>query len=112
VVGLDDLDEEGTGGERTPSQEPDEHPEGALVRKEEANRVHAALDLLPSHYARALEWKYLERASVEEIAARLRLGAKAAESLLSRARRAFREGYERLCGSGRARVAPFAARGG
>ena len=73
-------------------------PEGALARKEEARHVHAALDLLPPRYARALEWKYVERLPVKEIAERLRLGAKAAESLLTRARQAFREGYERVRG--------------
>lgn len=68
-------------------------PEGALARKEEVRHVHAVLDLLPPRYARALEWKYVERVSVKEIAERLRVGAKAAESLLTRARQAFREGY-------------------
>lgn len=71
-------------------------PEEALARKERVRSVHAALDLLPPRYARALEWKYVERLSVKEIAERLRLGAKAAESLLTRARQAFREGYERV----------------
>jgi RNA polymerase sigma-70 factor (ECF subfamily) len=71
-------------------------PEGALARKEEVRHVHAVLDLLPPRYARALEWKYIERLSVKEIAERLRLGAKAAESLLTRARQAFREGYEQV----------------
>lgn len=71
-------------------------PEGALARKEEVRHVHAALDLLPPRYARALEWKYVERVPVKEIAERLRLGAKAAESLLTRARQAFREGYEQV----------------
>jgi RNA polymerase sigma-70 factor, ECF subfamily len=71
-------------------------PEGALARKEEVRHVHAVLDLLPPRYARALEWKYVERVSVKEIAERLRVGAKAAESLLTRARQAFREGYEQV----------------
>lgn len=71
-------------------------PEGALARKEEARHVHAALDLLPPRYARALEWKYVERLPVKEIAERLRVGAKAAESLLTRARQAFRQGYEQV----------------
>lgn len=73
-------------------------PEGALARKEEVRHVHAVLDLLPPRYASALEWKYVERVSVKEIAERLRVGAKAAESLLTRARQAFREGYERKRG--------------
>ena len=68
-------------------------PEGALLRRERASLVHMALDLLPPHYAQALEWKYLERLSVEEIGVRLRLRTKAAESLLTRAREAFRQGY-------------------
>jgi RNA polymerase sigma-70 factor (ECF subfamily) len=71
-------------------------PEGALARKERVRHVHAALDLLPPRYARALEWKYVERLSVKEIGERLRLGAKAAESLLTRARQAFRQGYEQV----------------
>lgn len=90
--------------------EPGEHPEGALARKEEAHLVHAALDLLPPHYARALEWKYVDRVPVKEIAVRLRLGAKAAESLLTRARQAFREGYDRLNRGGGSHAA-HAARG-
>jgi RNA polymerase sigma-70 factor (ECF subfamily) len=63
---------------------------------ETAERVHAALDRLPANYARAMEWRYLDGVDVPEIARRLDLTYKAAESLLSRARRAFRETYERL----------------
>jgi DNA-directed RNA polymerase specialized sigma24 family protein len=58
--------------------------------------VHAALDRLPPGYARAVEWRYLEGLAVEEIAHRLELTYKAAESLLSRARKAFRDAYEYL----------------
>lgn len=101
VVGLDEDTPE---ADVSPLREPGEHPEGALARKEEARCVHAALDLLPPHYARALEWKYLDRLPVEEIAARLRVGSKAAESLLTRARRAFREGYERMSHRDRSRI--------
>ncbi|MFN7963688.1 MAG: sigma-70 family RNA polymerase sigma factor [Thermoanaerobaculia bacterium] len=82
----------------------------ALATREEAERVHRALDQLPPRYARALEWKYWERLSVEEIAGRLGLGAKAAESLLSRARAAFRQGYRHL--SEGARVVALKAEGG
>jgi RNA polymerase sigma-70 factor (ECF subfamily) len=70
-----------------------ESPEQALLQKEVARRVHGVLDALPRHYADALEWKYLEGMSVNEIAARLELSAKAAESLLTRAREAFRDGF-------------------
>jgi RNA polymerase sigma-70 factor (ECF subfamily) len=56
--------------------------------------VHLTLDLLPEHYARALQWKYVDGLSVEQIATRLGLSGKAAESLLTRARQAFRDGYQ------------------
>ncbi len=73
-------------------------PESALLRQEGAHLVHMALDGLPEHYARALEWKYLDRLSVEDIAARMDVRPKAAESLLTRARQAFRTIYESLEG--------------
>ena len=53
--------------------------------------IQATLDYLPSHYGNVLEWKYIEDNSVAEIAARLDIAPKAAESLLTRARKAFRE---------------------
>ncbi|MEM8932146.1 MAG: sigma-70 family RNA polymerase sigma factor [Acidobacteriota bacterium] len=74
----------------------DEGPAADLRRRELARRVRATLDRLPAHYGRALEWKYLEESSVAEIAARLDLGPKAAESLLTRARAAFRDAYREL----------------
>ena len=51
---------------------------------------------LPPHYADALEWKYIDGLTVQEIATRMDLGAKAAESLLTRARRAFRDAFQSL----------------
>lgn len=66
-------------------------PEEELRRSELARRVWVALDALPPRYGDALEWKYVQGLSVEEIARRLGIGAKAAESLLTRAREAFRE---------------------
>jgi RNA polymerase sigma-70 factor, ECF subfamily len=70
--------------------------EATLLRREEIDSVHLALDLLPEHYARALEWKYVERLPVAEIASRMGVQTKAAESLLTRARQAFRTSYEGL----------------
>lgn len=69
-------------------------PEEALHRAEVGRLVRAALDALPPRYGRALEWKYLEGRSVIEVARRLEVGPKAAESLLTRARIAFREAFE------------------
>jgi RNA polymerase sigma-70 factor (ECF subfamily) len=68
-------------------------PEQAARQTELASRVHVVLDLLPHRYGDVLEWKYLEGASVAEIASRLGLTPKAAESMLTRARDAFRERF-------------------
>jgi len=70
-----------------------EDPESALQRGEVARLVQLTLDALPRAYGDALEWKYVHGHSVREIAARLNLGEKAAESLLTRARQAFRDGF-------------------
>lgn len=71
-------------------------PDRELLRTEVGEHVHQALDLLAEHYARALEWKYLEGISVAEIGRRLSLSPKAAESVLTRARAAFRQRYGEL----------------
>ncbi|MBD3869197.1 MAG: sigma-70 family RNA polymerase sigma factor [Acidobacteria bacterium] len=74
-------------------------PESRLEQMELTRLVHVALDRLPGRYANALEWKYLEGVSVREIAQRLDLSTKAAESLLTRARGAFRDGFSSLTGN-------------
>lgn len=68
-------------------------PQEALQRQELARLVQVTLDHLPPKYGDALEWKYIHGLSVKEIAVRLEVGPKAAESLLGRARKAFREGF-------------------
>jgi len=68
-------------------------PEDLLGREETARLVHATLDRLPFGYANALEWKYVEGLPVRDIAERLAISPKAAESLLTRARNAFRDGF-------------------
>ncbi len=68
-------------------------PRACLDRSELLRSVHATLDRLPQHYAQALSWKYLDEQPVKTIASRLDLHPKAAESLLTRARQAFREGF-------------------
>ncbi len=73
-----------------------EGPENAFDRAEIGRLVQVALDQLPSHYGHALEWKYLEGLSVKEIAEKLKLSPKAVESLLTRAREAFRDGFSTL----------------
>ena len=66
-------------------------PEAVAHREDLAGLVHAALDYLPSRYARVLELKYLEDLSVEAIATRLGVTVIAVQSLLARARQAFRD---------------------
>jgi RNA polymerase sigma-70 factor (ECF subfamily) len=68
-------------------------------RAESARIVRVVLDRLPSSYGDALEWKYIEGQSVEAIGERLGIGTIAAQSLLARARRAFREGLESVFGA-------------
>lgn len=73
-----------------------EGPEESLRRREIERLVHVTLDHLPARYANALEWKYAEGLPVREIASRLGVSPKAAESLLTRAREAFRDGFSTL----------------
>jgi len=61
--------------------------------------VHSVLDRLPGRYGEALELKYIEGRSVEEIGERLGIGHTAAQSLLARARVAFRNGMETVFGA-------------
>ena len=67
--------------------------------------MRTVLDRLPASYGDALEWKYIEGQSVEAIGERLGIGTTAAQSLLARARRAFREGLEKVFGAEAADIA-------
>lgn len=70
---------------------------GRLYRRHELSRlIQVALDHLPPRYGDALEWKYIQGYSVKEIAGRLEVSPEAAQSLLARAKRAFRDVYGTL----------------
>lgn len=71
---------------------------GRFEREELARMVWAVLDHLPIRYGNALRWKYIQGLSVREIALRLGVTSKAAESLLTRARQAFRDGFVAVAG--------------
>jgi RNA polymerase sigma-70 factor (ECF subfamily) len=71
-------------------------PDEQLRRSEVARLVQVTLDCLPDPYGNALEWKYIQGWSVDEIARQLQVGPKAAESLLTRARQAFRDAFADL----------------
>ena len=68
-------------------------------RAEFGHLVQSVLDRLPARYGDALEWKYVEGHSVEEIGQRLGIGHTAAQSLLARARVSFREALEKVFGA-------------
>jgi len=64
-----------------------------LLRREQAELVARALAALPEHYEAALRARYLEGRGVPEIALARGESVKAVESLLTRARQAFRAIY-------------------
>ena len=72
-----------------------------VVRRNETSRlVQLVLDRLPNRYGDALEWKYIEGLTVAEIAQRLAVTPKAAESVLTRARDSFRDAFTAAYGPG------------
>ncbi|MEM7284273.1 MAG: sigma-70 family RNA polymerase sigma factor, partial [Pseudomonadota bacterium] len=68
-------------------------PDAACYRDEITRLVQVTLDHLPSVYSDALELKYVHGLSVKEISERLQRGVKATESILTRARQAFKDGF-------------------
>ena len=66
-------------------------PAASSELRETRAEVRRAMDQLPDQYRLVLEWKYLDKLSVREIAERCGTTEKAAESILFRARREFRD---------------------
>ncbi len=73
-------------------------PETGTWQSDIRRLVQATVDALPTRYGDVLEWKYVEGWSVRDIATRLEVSAKAAESLLTRARSAFRVAIVEIAG--------------
>jgi RNA polymerase sigma-70 factor (ECF subfamily) len=71
--------------------------EDVLVREETCELVNVTMSQLPPHYREALEAKYVNGKSVRDLAAAWRTTEKAAESQLTRARKAFRATFLTLC---------------
>jgi RNA polymerase sigma-70 factor (ECF subfamily) len=86
-------------------------PEDEALRSELARLVQRTLDALPARYGDALEWKYVHGLTVAEIGARLGVGVKAAESLLGRARGAFRQAFLEVEGAALVPVDPDSGAG-
>ncbi len=68
-------------------------PDSTLLRQENKERVQETLMTLPAHYRQVLVLKYAEGLPVEDIAHIMQRTFKSTESLLTRARSAFRESY-------------------
>jgi RNA polymerase sigma-70 factor, ECF subfamily len=73
-------------------------PAGGVRRAELLRFVQLVLDYLPPQYTQILRWKYVEDLGVNEIANRLSVSTHAAESLLARARRSFKESWRTVTG--------------
>lgn len=74
----------------------EDDPDAKYQRREFVQLIQEVLDFLPQNYGHSLEWKYIEGLSVSEIATRLELSELAAQSLLARARGAFRDAILQL----------------
>jgi RNA polymerase sigma-70 factor (ECF subfamily) len=76
-----------------------DQPELRAWQQDVRRLVQATVETLPERYSDILELKYVDGMSVEDIADHLHIGAKAAESLLARARTAFREAIMAAAGT-------------
>lgn len=74
----------------------DDSPESSYRRVELGRLIQVTLDQLPVRYGDALEWKYIYGFSAKDIAGKLDLSVDATNSMLARAKRAFREAYGAL----------------
>ncbi|MCA9049635.1 MAG: RNA polymerase sigma factor [Planctomycetaceae bacterium] len=72
-----------------------QHPAEQQEQEEQREVIRGIIDRLSDAHRTVLEWKYIDKVSVRHIAARLEITEKAAESLLFRARREFRDRVER-----------------
>ncbi|MCH5374930.1 MAG: sigma-70 family RNA polymerase sigma factor, partial [Planctomycetes bacterium] len=67
-----------------------------LCREETREMVNATMAQLPAHYREALEAKYVSGRTTRDIALTLSMSEKAVDSLLTRARKAFRATFAAL----------------
>ena len=105
VIMIDDNPEIRAALEAIPAPE-EQRPDQRYRDDEVRTLIRSVLDHLPARYGDALEWKYVEGLSVEQIGVRLGLGHTAAQSLLARARLAFRDAVEGVFGAAPGDIAP------
>jgi len=97
LVSIDDESEVRAALESLPTDA--RHDPTGVARHAEVSRfVQLVLDVLPARYSDVLKWKYVDELGVDEIAGRLSVTTHAAESLLARARRSFRDGWRTVTG--------------
>ncbi len=77
----------------TKEMDPNPVPDNVLLRQENKEQVQQTLEALPEHYRQVLVLKYAEELPVEAIAQIMKRTFKSTESLLTRARSAFRESF-------------------
>lgn len=70
--------------------------DAVLIREETRELVNATMSQLPPHYREALEAKYITGKTVRDLATLWSVSEKAVESLLTRARQAFRVTFQSL----------------
>jgi len=85
----------GVPAESLPQEDGSHDPAASLEAAETRAQVAAVMDALSDDQRLALEWKYLDGVSVRQIARRMGRTEKAAETLLYRARQAFRQAMQR-----------------
>ena len=78
------------------AESPTAEPEIGAWRHEMRRLIQATVDALPERYAQALELKYIDGLPVKSIAEQLGVTDKAAESLLTRSRDAFRKAMSEM----------------
>ena len=71
-------------------------PSGNQEQEERRAEIRSVMDGLPEQHRLVLEWKYVDKLSVRSIADRMDVSEKAAESILFRARRDFRDRMLRI----------------
>ena len=94
-AGSDDMNAGGNALRGVPGGAQDVGPAELLVAAETAQAVRRALDGLSLEYETLLVGKYMDDLSLEDLAAAEDASVDAISSKLARARRAFREAYER-----------------
>ena len=106
MASIEDRDDIRALLESIPSDQASE-PDNILAGDQRNEFIQLLLDYLPGNYGLILEAKYVEGLSMQEIAERFETTPKAVESLLSRARTAFRTHFSEINRELTTNVKPF-----